>query len=141
MMAYQDETNKLNSSENPNSSEFKSRMNEPTLSEYQWLTIRPRLFASQLSIIVQSHELKCMLIKKQDKLFFGEQIKKVFDEKMLLYEFKDVDRPVKALGDMEEIRLDYRKWDLFKRQYEHLLLEKHYHRRKELFTVKSNNNK
>ena len=59
---------------------------------------------------------------------------------MLLYEFRDVDRPVKALGDMEEIRLDYRKWDLFKRQYEHLLLEKHYHKRKELFTLKSNNN-
>lgn len=56
-----------------------------------------------------------MLIKKQDKLFFGEQIKKVFDERMLLYEFRDVDRPMKQLADMEEIRLDNRKWDLFKR--------------------------
>lgn len=121
-------------------SEYKARLNEPSLSEYQWLTIRPRLLASQLSILVQSHELKSMLIKKQDKLFFGEQIKKVFDERMLLYEFKDVDRPVRALGDMEEIRLDNRKWDLFKRQYEHVLLEKHYHRRQDLFTLKANNN-
>jgi len=76
-----------------------------------------------------------MLIKKQDKLFFGEQIKKVFDERMLLYEFRDVDRPMKQLADMEEIRLDNRKWDLFKRQYENLLLEKQYHDRKELYKL------
>ena len=122
-------------------SEYKARLNEPSLSEYQWLAVRPRLLASQLSILVQSHELKCMLIKKQDKLFFGEQIKKVFDERMLLYEFKDVDRPMKTLGDMEEIRLDNRKWDFFKRQYEQVLLEKHYHKRKDLFTLKDNNNR
>jgi len=78
-----------------------------------------------------------MLIKKQDKLFFGEQIKKVFDERMLLYEFRDVDRPMKQLADMEEIRLDNRKWDLFKRQYENLLLEKQYHDRKELYKLQN----
>lgn len=57
--------------------------------------MRAFLLSSQLSVIVKSHELKCMLLKRQDKIYFGESIKKIFDERMSKYEFRDIDRPMR----------------------------------------------
>ena len=58
-----------------------------------------------------------MIIKQQDKAYFSEQIKKIFDERSAELEFKDVDRPMKEVLEIERIRLDNHKWDLFKREY------------------------
>lgn len=80
------------------------------------------LLTSQLSVVVKSHELKCMLIRKSDKVFFEEKIKKIFDEKMKQYEFIDIDRPYKHLKFLEATKLNYMKWDLFKNQYENMIL-------------------
>jgi hypothetical protein len=38
-----------------------------------------------------------MIIRRQDKIFFGESIKKIFDEKMSQTEYKDIDRPMKEV--------------------------------------------
>lgn len=51
-------------------------------------------------------------------MFFGESIKKIFDERMQMYEFKDIDRPMQESVQIEKLRLHNRKWDLFKRQFE-----------------------
>jgi hypothetical protein len=53
-----------------------------TLSENESKVMRAFLLSSQLSVVVKSHELKCMMIKRQDKVYFGESIKKIFDERM-----------------------------------------------------------
>lgn len=53
-----------------------------TLSENEAKVMRAFLLSSQLSVVVKSHELKCMMIRRQDKVYFGESIKKIFDERM-----------------------------------------------------------
>lgn len=68
-----------------------------TLSQTEYQVMKDFLLSSQLSIVVKSHELKCMLIKKDDKIYFGDSIKKIFDEKMKTYEFIDVDRPYREV--------------------------------------------
>lgn len=88
------------------------------LSKNETKVMRAFLLSSQLSVTVKSHELKCMLIRKQDKVYFGESIKKIFDERISQYEFKDIDRPMREVVQIERIRLDNRKWDLFKREFE-----------------------
>lgn len=80
--------------------------------------MRAFLLSSQLSVVVKSHELKCMVIKKQDKVYFHESIKKIFDERMSAYDFKDIDRPMKEVIQVERMRQNGRKWELFKRQFE-----------------------
>lgn len=89
-----------------------------TLSDNEAKVMRALLLSSQLSVVVKSHELKCMMIRRQDKVFFGESIKKIFDERMQMYEFKDIDRPMQESVQIEKLRLHNRKWDLFKRQFE-----------------------
>jgi len=37
---------------------------------------------------------------------------------MSQYEFRDIDRPMREAVQIERIRLDNRKWDLFKREFE-----------------------
>ena len=64
------------------------------MSKKEFKIMREFLLSSQLSVVAKSHEVKTMLIKKQDKMYFGEQIKKVFDEKIALKEFIDEDRPM-----------------------------------------------
>lgn len=91
--------------------------------------MRAFLLSSQLSIIVCSHELKCMLIKKTDKMYFGDSIKKVFDEKMKQYEFIDIDRPYRELRQVEAVRLNFKKWDLFKREYEKMVIQTYHDKR------------
>ena len=94
----------------------RSHLND-TLSKNEWKLIRSFLLSSQLSVIVKSRELKCMIIRKQDKTFFGEQVKKIFDERSFEGEFKDIDRPMKEVVQIEKVRLDNHKWELFKREY------------------------
>jgi hypothetical protein len=72
-----------------------------------------------------------MLIRKSDKVFFDEKIKKIFDEKMKLYEFIDNDRPYKHLKFVEAIKMNYLKWDNFKNQYGNMIFEESYIKRKE----------
>jgi len=79
-----------------------------------------------------------MLIRKSDKVFFEEKIKKIFDEKMKIYEFVDIDRPYKHLKFLEATKLNYMKWDLFKNQYENMILEEGYIQRKESFNFSKN---
>ena len=79
-----------------------------------------------------------MLIRKSDKVFFEEKIKKIFDEKMKIYEFIDIDRPYKHLKFLEATKLNYMKWDLFKNQYENMILEEGYIQRKESFNFSKN---
>ena len=43
-----------------------------TLSEIEAKVMRAFLLSSQLSVVVKSHELKCMMIRRQDKVYFGE---------------------------------------------------------------------
>jgi len=68
-----------------------------SLPNNQWKVMRAFLLSSQLSVTVKSHELKCMVIRKQDKVYFGESIKKIFDERMSQYEFRDLDRPMREV--------------------------------------------
>ena len=67
------------------------------LSKNETKVMRAFLLSSQLSVTVKSHELKCMLIRKQDKVYFGESIKKIFDERISQYEFTDIDRPMREV--------------------------------------------
>lgn len=46
-----------------------------------------------------------------------ESVKKIFDERSFEQEFKDIDRPMKEVVQIEKIRLDHHKWELFKREY------------------------
>ena len=85
--------------------------------------MRAFLLSSQLSVIVATRELKCMIIKQQDKAYFSETIKKIFDERSAQLEFLDIDRPMKEVAQIEKIRLDNHKWDLFKREYGHAVLK------------------
>lgn len=101
--------------------------------------MRAFLLSSQLSVIVKSHELKCMLLKRQDKIYFGESIKKIFDERMSQYEFRDIDRPMREAVQMERIRLNNRKWDLFKREFEEQVLKQGFAKRKETYTIRDKN--
>ena len=98
--------------------------------------MRAFLLSSQLSVIVKSRELKCMILKKQDKAYFGEQVKKIFDERFSELEFKDIDRPMKEVAQIEKIRLDNQKWDLFKREYQTSVLQRQQYDRRRLNTVK-----
>ena len=100
-----------------------------TLSDNEAKVMRAFLLSSQLSVVVKSHELKCMMIRRQDKVYFGESIKKIFDERMQMYEFKDIDRPMQEAVQIEKIRLNNRKWDLFKRQFEEQVLKQGYIKR------------
>ena len=85
--------------------------------------MRQWLLSSQLSVVVRSHELKTMLIKASDKNYFGEGIKKVFEDKMKQYEFIDIDRPYHSLRQVEAVRLNFKKWDKFKREYELMAID------------------
>ena len=87
------------------------------LTKNEFRVMRAFLLSSQLSVLVKTREVKCMIIKQQDKAYFSEQIKKIFDERSAELEFKDVDRPMKEVLEIERIRLDNHKWDLFKREY------------------------
>ena len=58
-----------------------------------------------------------MIIKKQDKSYFKEQVKKIFDDRSADLKFNDIDRPRQEVMDIERIRLNNHKWNLFKRQY------------------------
>ena len=87
---------------------------EESLNNKEFKLMKKYLQTSQLSVVVKSHELKCMLIRKSDKVYFEERIKKIFDEKMKIYEFIDIDRPYKHLKYLEATKLNYMKWDLFK---------------------------
>jgi len=71
---------------------------EDQLPKQEWKVMRAFLLSSQLSVIVKSRELKCMILKKQDKAYFGEQVKKIFDERFSELEFKDIDRPMKEVA-------------------------------------------
>ena len=55
-------------------------------------------------------------------MYFGEQIKKYFDDKISQKEFSDADRPMKELVDVDKVRYNNRKWDKFKVEYETTLL-------------------
>lgn len=110
-----------------------------TLSKNETRVMRAFLLSSQLSVVVKSHELKCMLLKRQDKIYFGESIKKIFDERMSQYEFRDIDRPMREAVQIERIRLDNRKWDLFKRQFEEQVLKQGFAKRKETYTLRDVN--
>ena len=79
---------------------------EEQLPKQEWKVMRAFLLSSQLSVIVKSRELKCMIVKKQDKAYFGEQVKKIFDERFSELEFNDIDRPMKEVAQIEKIRLD-----------------------------------
>ena len=68
-----------------------------SLTNNQRKVMRAFLLSSQLSVTVKSHELKCMVIRKQDKVYFGESIKKIFDERVSQYEFRDLDRPMREV--------------------------------------------
>lgn len=49
-----------------------------------------------------------------------------------MYEFKDIDRPMQEAVQIEKIRLNNRKWDLFKRQFEEQVLKQGYYERLKL---------
>ena len=87
------------------------------LSKNEYRVMRAFLLSSQLTVLAKTREVKCMIIKQQDKAYFSEQIKKIFDERSAELEFKDIDRPMKEVLEIERIRLDNHKWDLFKREY------------------------
>ena len=57
---------------------------------------------------------------------------------MKIYEFVDIDRPYKHLKFLEATKLNYMKWDLFKNQYENMILEEGYIQRKESFNFSKN---
>jgi hypothetical protein len=42
---------------------------------------------------------------------------------MQMYELKDIDRPMQEAVQIEKIRLNNKKWDLFKRQFEEQVLK------------------
>lgn len=100
------------------------------LSKNEYKVMRAFLLSAQLSVVVKSHELKCMVIKKQDKVYFHEGIKKIFDERMSAYDFKDIDRPMREVVEVERLRQNGRKWELFKRQFEETVLKQSYNERK-----------
>jgi len=96
---------------------------QENLSKNEYRVMRAFLLSSQLSVVVATRELKCMIIKQQDKAYFSESIKKIFDERSAQLEFLDIDRPMKEVAQIEKIRLDNHKWDLFKREYGHAVLQ------------------
>jgi hypothetical protein len=55
---------------------------------------------------------------------------------MSQYEFRDIDRPMREAVQIEKIRLNNRKWDLFKREFEQQVLKQSFYKRKETFTIK-----
>jgi hypothetical protein len=84
---------------------------------------RAFLLSCQLSVIVSTRQLKCMVIKKQDKAYFCESVKKMFDDRASDLEFHDIDRPVQEVLEIQRMRLNNLKWSLFKRQYQEGVLK------------------
>lgn len=101
-----------------------------SLSKNEYKVMRAFLLSSQLTIQVKSRQLTCMIIKQQDKTYFNEAIKKIFDERSAGLEFRDIDRPMKEVIQIESLRLNNHKWDLFKREYGQVVLKERQQMRK-----------
>ena len=65
-------------------------------------------------MVAKSSILRVISISKNDKQYFNETVKKLLDERIQEKTFIDLDRPLKKLRSLYNIRDSEKKWENYK---------------------------